>query len=76
MVAATPEWEKWFVLLPAFVMGGGLILGTLLLLGRALGQSIRESGHTRLLMVGGVVVLVAVVVMTYLGITLPSEGGP
>jgi threonine/homoserine/homoserine lactone efflux protein len=73
VVAATSEWERWFVLLPAFVVGGGLIAGTLILLGRALAQSVRESGHTRLIMVGFGVVLAACVVLTYLGVSLPRE---
>jgi hypothetical protein len=73
VLAATPEWERWVVLAPAFVVGIGLIIGVLILLGRGLAQSIRESGHTRLIMLGLVIVAGAVVLMTYLGVSLPRE---
>ena len=61
------------MLAPAFVVGAGLIAGVLILLGRALAQSIRESGHTRLILVGLAGVVAAVVVLTYLGVSLPKE---
>jgi len=61
------------VLTPAFVVGIGLIAGVLILLGRALASSIRESGHPRWIYIGLAGVVAAVVVMTYLGISLPRE---
>jgi hypothetical protein len=73
VLAATAHWERWFVLAPAFVVGAGLIAGVLILLARALAQSIRESGHRRLILVGLAGVVAAVVVLTYLGVSLPKE---
>jgi len=73
VLAATPEWERWVVLTPAFVVGIGLIAGVLILLGRALASTIRESGHPRWIYLGLVGVFAAVVVMTYLGVSLPKE---
>jgi hypothetical protein len=45
-----------------------------ILLGRAFAASVRESGHPRLI-VGGLVALAGVIVLlTFLGVTLPKEG--
>ena len=67
------DWLRLSVWLPAFVVGLGLVLGVLILLGRAFADSVREAGHPRLIM-GGVVLLVgAVVLLTWLGVQLPRE---
>jgi hypothetical protein len=45
-----------------------------ILLGRAFAASVRESGHPRLI-IGGLVALMALIVLlTYLGVSLPKEG--
>ena len=73
MVAATPHWQRLLVLAPVFVIGAGLVLGVLILLGRAFADSVRESGHKRLLMAGLVALTGVVVLLTYLGVSLPRE---
>lgn len=70
---ATGRWERLVVLLPALVVGAGLVLAVLILLGRAFTDSMRDWGHPRLLVAGGVALLVVVVVLTYLGVSLPRE---
>ena len=65
--------ERWVVLLPAMVVGAGLVLGVFILLGRAFAATVRESGHPRWIMAGVAGIVVAVVVLTYLGVELPRE---
>ena len=61
--------------LPAAIVGAGLVGAVFILLGRAFAASVRESGHPRLI-VGGLVALAGVIVLlTYLGVSLPREGG-
>jgi hypothetical protein len=72
LLAATNV-ERWVVLLPALVVGTGLVLGVLILLGRAFATTVRESGHPRLILGGFVAVLGAIVLLTYLGVELPRE---
>jgi len=73
VLGATSRWERLVVLAPVFVVGAGLVAAVLILLGRGLAQSIRESGHPRWI-VGGLVALACViVVLTYLGVELPRE---
>ena len=72
LLAAT-DVERWVVLLPALVVGGGLVLGVLILLGRAFAATVRESGHPRLILAGVVGLVGAVVLLTYLGVELPRE---
>ena len=65
--------SRYVVLLPALLVGFGLIGGILILLGRAFAETVRESSHPRLI-VGGLVALAgAVVLLTYLGVQLPRE---
>jgi hypothetical protein len=70
---ATAHWERLVILLPAIVVGAGLVLAVLILLGRAFADSIRDWGHPRLLFAGGVALLAVVVVLTWLGVSLPRE---
>jgi hypothetical protein len=64
---------RYVILLPALIIGIGLIAGVLILLGRAFADTVRESGHPRLIL-GGLVGLAAViVVLSYLGVELPRE---
>jgi len=54
-------------------VGGGLVLGVLILLGRAFADSVRSAEHPRWI-VGGLVALAgAIVLLTYLGVELPRE---
>jgi hypothetical protein len=65
--------ERAILLAPAFVIGSAVIAAVLLLLGRAAVESIRESGHPRLIgavIIGGLVVVTALAV---LGVELPRE---
>ena len=73
MVASTPQWQRLLVLAPVFLIGGGLVAGVLILLGRAFVSSLRESGHKRLIVAGLVALTGVVVVLTYLGVSLPRE---
>jgi hypothetical protein len=73
LLDSTPTWEKLILWLPAIVIGFGLVAAVIILLGRAFAQSMRESGHPRWV-VGGLVALVGVVmVLTWLGVSLPRE---
>jgi hypothetical protein len=74
VIASAPDWQRYIILLPAFVIGAGLIAALLIVLGRAFVESVRESGHTRLIMVGLVGLAVFIAIMTYLGVELPREG--
>jgi uncharacterized membrane protein YjfL (UPF0719 family) len=61
------------ILAPALVLGGGLVLGVMILLGRAFVATVRESGHPRVLWGGVAVIVGLVVLLTYLGVELPRE---
>ena len=68
-------WERLIVMAPLIVIAVGVSAAVLILLGRGLVQSVRESGHPRLI-VGGLVALAGlIVVLTYLGVELPRVGG-
>lgn len=59
--------------LPALVVGIGLVGMVMILLGRAFAATVRESGHPKWIY-GGLVALVGlVVVLTWLGVSLPRE---
>jgi hypothetical protein len=73
VIASSPTWQRWIALAPAFIIGVGLILGVLILLGRAFATNVRESGHKRVIVAGLVVLAGAIVVLTYLGVELPKE---
>jgi hypothetical protein len=75
VLAAASRFERIVVLVPAFVVGLGLVAGVLILLGRGLAQTIRETRHPRLIVGGLVALAAAIVVLTYLGVELPREGG-
>ena len=73
-VLAATRWQHLVLWLPAAVVGAGLVGAVLILLGRAFAASVRESGHPRLI-IGGLVALAGlIVVLTYLGVSLPKEG--
>lgn len=73
LLLATSAWDKFFIWLPALVFGSGLLLGVFILLGRALADSVRDWGHPRLLAAGAVLLVAVVVVLTWLGVSLPRE---
>ena len=75
MVASAPLWQRLAVLAPALVVGAGIVVGSFMLLARALAQNVRESGHRRLIYAGFVALLGIVALLTYLGVQLPREGG-
>jgi hypothetical protein len=70
---AASQLERLVILLPAFIVGAGLIAAVLILLGRALAVTIRESGHPRWILGGLVALACAIVLLTYLGVELPRE---
>ncbi len=74
MLATTPYWQRLLVLVPVFVVGIGMILAVLILLSRAFAQFIRESQHKNWIFVGCAFVVIAIGILTYLGIQLPKEG--
>ena len=65
--------SRYVVLLPALLVGFGLIGGILILLGRAFAETVRESSHPRLILGGLIALTGAIVVLTYLGVELPKE---
>jgi len=73
VLVAAPLWQRLALLAPAIVIGVGLVAAVLILLGRALAQSVRESGHPRVIFAGFVALAGAVALLTYLGVELPRE---
>ena len=73
MIASAPHWQRLVVLAPVLVICAGIFLGVAILTVRAFMQSVRESGHKRLIFAGLGVFVCAVVVLTYLGVSLPKE---
>ena len=64
---------RYVVWLPAAIVGFGIVAAVLILLGRAFAATVRESGHPRWIL-GGLAALVGViVVLTWLGVSLPRE---
>jgi len=73
VIAAASNWERLVIWLPALVVGIGLVGMVMILLGRAFAATVRESGHPKWVY-GGLVALVGVVVvLTWLGVSLPRE---
>jgi hypothetical protein len=74
-VAAASGWERLIVMAPLILIAIGVVGAVLILLGRGFVETVRESGHPRLI-VGGLAALVGLIVLlTYLGVELPREGG-
>ena len=73
MLLATPRWERVLTLAPVIVVGIGIVAAVLILLVRAFADSLRDVRNKRLLALAGVVLLLVVVVLTYLGVKLPKE---
>ena len=70
---AVTDVVRWIVLLPALIVGAGLVAGVLILLGRAFAVTVRESGHPRLIVAAVVGLAGAIVLLTFLGVELPRE---
>jgi hypothetical protein len=64
-------WQRLVILVPAFLIGGGIVLATCILLLRSFVQSIRESEHQRVIYLGLAALVGVVALATYLGIKLP-----
>jgi len=73
LLADASTWERVVILAPALVIGAGLVLGVMILLGRAFMVTVRESGHPRVLWGGVAVIVGLVVLLTWLGVDLPRE---
>jgi hypothetical protein len=73
MLVLATDWTRFLYLAPVFVIGIGLIAAVLILLGRAFADSIRDVKHKNVLWIVPLAMVVAVVVLTYLGIQLPKE---
>jgi hypothetical protein len=65
--------ERAILLAPAFVIGLAVIAAIFMLLGRAAVDSIRDSGHPRLVTAVLLGSLVIVTALAVLGIELPRE---
>jgi hypothetical protein len=71
---AASSFSRFVILLPALIVGGGLVLAVLILLGRAFAETVRDSSHPRLIIAGLVALTGLVVLLTWLGVELPREG--
>jgi uncharacterized membrane protein len=67
--------EKAVYLAPVIVVGGAAAVGLLLLWGKIALNSLRESRHPRRVLAYWLLGLGLLVVLTVLGVKLPSEGG-
>jgi hypothetical protein len=67
--------EKAAYLAPIIVVGGAAAVGLVLLWGRIALDSLRESRHPRRVLAYWLVGLGLLVLLTVLGVKLPSEGG-
>jgi membrane-associated phospholipid phosphatase len=71
---AVSRFEHLVIWLPALVIGIGLVGAVLILLGRAFATTVRESRHPRLVIGALVGLVMLVVLLSWLGVTLPREG--
>ena len=73
LLGATSVWERLVIWAPAIIVGTGIVLATLILLGRAFMATLREAGHPKWVY-GSLAALVGVIVLlTWLGVELPRE---
>jgi hypothetical protein len=73
VLAATSSFTRFVLWLPAIVIGVGLVAAVGILLGRAFMATVRESGHPRWIWGGLAGLVCVVVVLTWLGVSLPRE---
>ncbi len=69
------SFEKAAFLAPVIVVGGAALIGLLLLWGKVALSSLRESRHPRRVLAYWLLGIGLLVVLTVLGVKLPSEGG-
>ncbi|MFL5961182.1 MAG: hypothetical protein ACJ75G_13080 [Gaiellaceae bacterium] len=67
--------EKAVYLAPVIVVGAAAVVGLVLLWGKVAVNSLRESRHPRRVLAYWVLGLGLLVLLTVLGVKLPSEGG-
>ena len=67
--------EKAVSLAPVIVIGGAAAVGLVLLWGKVALNSLRESRHPRRVLAYWLLGLGLLVLLTFLGVKLPSEGG-
>lgn len=67
--------EKAIYLAPVIVVGGAAFVGLVLLWGKVAWQQLRESRRPRLVIALWLVGLGLLVLLTFLGVKLPREGG-
>jgi hypothetical protein len=67
--------EKAVSLAPVIVVGGAAAVGLVLLWGKVALNSLRESRHPRRVLAYWLFGLGLLVLLTFLGVKLPSEGG-
>ena len=67
--------EKAVSLAPVIVVGGAAGVGLVLLWGKVALNSLRESRHPRRVLAYWLLGLGLLVLLTFLGVKLPSEGG-
>ena len=65
--------ERIAILAPAIVVGLGLLVGIVILLGRAASQSLRAHPHPRRVVALGVGAVALLVALGLLGVKLPHE---
>jgi hypothetical protein len=80
LVALTAWLMSWplgkaVTLAPVIVIGGAALVGLLLLWGKVAVAQLRESRNPRRVLAYWVLGLALLVVLTVLGVKLPSEGG-
>ena len=66
---------KAVILAPVIVCGAAAIIGLILLWGKVALEQLRETRHPRRVLAYWLIGLALLVVLTVLGVKLPSEGG-
>ena len=69
------SFEEAVYLAPVIVLGGAALVGLVLLWGKVALNSLRESRHPRRVLAYWVLGLGLLVLLTFLGVKLPNEGG-
>jgi hypothetical protein len=67
--------EKAVTLAPVIVVGGAAAVGLILLWGKVALNALRESQHPRRVLAYWLLGLGLLVLLTFLGVKLPNEGG-
>jgi hypothetical protein len=73
LLASAPQWQHVVIYAPALVVGLGLISAVMILLGRAFAASVREANNPRWIYAGLVGLVGVVIILTWLGVSLPRE---